>query len=127
MSQQKSQIAHLIELAKTDGALDPKEVMLIYGFAQKAGLTKDDMDEIIEGNFVADGVPESEEEKVSYFYQLLILAIVDGEGDDKEVALLLRMGDLLDLNQERVKDAIDYIVSNHHTDLSQSVVAEMLL
>ena len=47
MTPEKTQIANLIKLAKVDGELDHKEVMLIYGIAHKNGISKFDMDEII--------------------------------------------------------------------------------
>jgi hypothetical protein len=40
MSGKQDQLAQLIQLAKTDGHLDHKEVLLIYGIAQKKRLSK---------------------------------------------------------------------------------------
>ena len=74
MTPKLTQIANLIKLAKADGELDHREVMVIYGVAQKMGVSKLEMDEIIErAETIETSVPSEESDKIRYFYQLLIL------------------------------------------------------
>jgi replication initiation and membrane attachment protein DnaB len=123
MTPQKTQIAQLIHLAKIDGALDSKEVMLIYGLAHKHGITKFEMDEIIASS--SDDlmtVPTTEDERIKYFYQLLILSTVDFTVSDEEIEFLTRIGEKFQLNPNRVQKAIAHIVGNHETDLDESSI-----
>ncbi|MFT4678547.1 MAG: hypothetical protein ACI9RU_001251 [Litorivivens sp.] len=123
MTPQKSQIAQLIRLAKVDGELDSKEVMLIYGLANKHGFTKFEMDEIIE---LKDdellSVPATKDDRIRFFYQLLILATVDFEVSDDEVAFLTRIGGKFQLDPSKVTKAIAHIIANRETDLDHDSI-----
>ncbi|MCB0760894.1 MAG: hypothetical protein KDC12_05175 [Flavobacteriales bacterium] len=129
MTPQKTQIAHLIQLAKADGELDHKEVLLIYGIAHKNGISKFEMDEIVSQSehSYQYTIPDSEEDKIKYFYQLLIMATVDFEVNLDEVILLKNIGDRFGLDSEKVQRAIDYIIDNHKTDIDDAAVASLLL
>ncbi len=126
MTPEKTQIANLIKLAKADGELDHKEVMLIYGIAHKNGIGKFDMDEIIaRADSLETNVPQDEAERIRYFYQLLILATVDLKVDDDEAALLKRIGADMGLDEERVGRAIQHTIENHKTDLTDQEIASI--
>jgi hypothetical protein len=127
MSPEKTQIANLIKLAKVDGELDHKEVMLIYGIAHRNGLSKFEMDEIIQrADQIETTVPTSDDEKIRYFYQLLILSTVDFEVSDDEVQLLTRVGAELRLDRQKVQKAINYAIENQSVDLTNDDIAGIL-
>lgn len=124
MTPEKTQIANLIKLAKVDGELHHKEVMLIYGIAHKHGIGKFDMDEIISrADSIETSMPIIQSDKVKYFYQLLVLATVDHKVSDDEVSLLTRVGGELGLAPQAVRKAIDHVVENHSTDLSDEEIS----
>lgn len=127
MTPKLTQIANLIKLAKADGELDHREVMLIYGIAHKNGVSKFDMDEIIErADTIETNVPADESDKVRYFYQLLVLSTVDSKVDDGEVALLTKIGNELKLDSSKVDKAIQYVLNNETTDLTDGTLAEII-
>lgn len=127
MTPKLTQIANLIKLAKSDGELDHREVMVIYGVAQKMGVSKLEMDEIIErADTIETSVPSEESDKIRYFYQLLILATVDSNVDDDEVALLTKIGGELKLDSNKVAKAIHYVVNNETTDLTDGALAGII-
>ena len=123
MTPQKSQIAQLIHLAKIDGELDSKEVMLIYGLAHKHGLTNNDMDEIIELNDdQVLSIPTKKDDRIRFFYQLLILATADSEVSDEEAVFLTRIGKEFQLDASKVTKAIAHILANGKTDIDSDSV-----
>lgn len=127
MTPKLTQIANLIKLAKADGELDHREVMVIYGVAQKMGVSKLEMDEIIErADTIETSVPSEESDKIRYFYQLLILATVDSNVDDEEVALLTKIGGELKLDSNKVAKAIHYVVNNETIDLTDGALAGII-
>ena len=127
MKPKLTQIANLIKLAKADGELDHREVMLIYGIAHKNGVSKFDMDEIIQrADSIETSVPADDSEKIRYFYQLLILATVDSEVTEDEVALLTKVGGELELDASKVDKAIQYVLNNETTDLTDGTLAEII-
>ncbi|NNE56203.1 MAG: hypothetical protein HKN32_09290, partial [Flavobacteriales bacterium] len=62
-----AQLANLIRLALADGKLNNEEVSLIYGLADKHGITQDELDNIIDhlDEEVRD-VPEELEDRVRH-------------------------------------------------------------
>jgi uncharacterized membrane protein YebE (DUF533 family) len=127
MTPKLTQIANLIKLAKADGELDHREVMLIYGIAQKNGVSKFEMDEIIErADSIETSVPADESEKIRYFYQLLVLSTVDSNVDDDEVKLLTKIGAELKLDPDKVAKALHYVVNNETTDLTDGALAGII-
>lgn len=126
MSGKQDQLAQLIQLAKTDGHLDHKEVLLIYGIAQKNGFQKFQMDEIIkksEGKVYPRGL--SREENIRFFYQSLILTTVDHHISEQEIELLEKIGKELSLDGVRVKKAIDYVIEHKSTDLDEEEITSL--
>lgn len=120
MTPVKTQIANLIQLAKADGVLSPEEIMLVFGIAQKHGVTKYDLDHIIENaSDWSTAPPTAKNDRVVYFYQLLIMATVDGEVSDVEAAMLRKVGGELGLNSQNINQAIAHIEENTETDLSE--------
>jgi uncharacterized tellurite resistance protein B-like protein len=127
MANTQDQIAQLIQIAKTDGHLDHKEVLLIYGIAHKNGIQKFQMDEIIrksEGKVYPRSV--SREENIRFFYQALILTTVDHHISEQEIELVEKIGRELSLDPERVKKAIEYVVEHKATDLDEQEISNLL-
>jgi len=127
MTPELTQIANFIKLAKVDGELNQREVMLIYGIAHKNGVSKFDMDEIIErADSIETSVPDNESDKIRYFYQLLVLSAVDSNIDDDEITLLKKIGSELKLDSAKVVKAIQYVLNNETTDLTDDTLAEII-
>jgi len=127
MTPELTQIANFIKLAKVDGELNQREVMLIYGIAHKNGVSKFDMDEIIErADSIETSVPDNESDKIRYFYQLLVLSAVDSNIDDDEITLLKKIGSELKLDSAKVVKAIQYVLDNETTDLTDGTLAEII-
>lgn len=127
MTPKLTQIANLIKLAKIDGKLDHREVMLIYGIAHKNGVNKFEMDEIIERNdSIETTVPRDESERIRYFYQLLVLSSVDFSIDSDEVEMLKRVGGELKLDPAKIDSAIQHAIDNSETDLSDDAIAQII-
>ena len=127
MTPELTQIANFIKLAKVDGELNQREVMLIYGIAHKNGVSKFDMDEIIErADSIETSVPDNESDKIRYFYQLLVLSAVDSNIDDDEITLLKKIGSELKLDSAKVVKAIQYVLDNETTDLTVGTLAEII-
>ena len=127
MATTHDQIAQLIQLAKTDGHLDHKEVLLVYGIAQKNGIQKFQMDEIIrksEGQVYPRSV--SREDNIRFFYQALILTTVDHHVSEQEVVLMEKIGRELSLDPVRVKKALDYVIEHKATDLDEEEICGLL-
>ncbi|MGC6533509.1 MAG: hypothetical protein ACON34_10965 [Flavobacteriales bacterium] len=127
MTPVKTQLANLIQLAKADGQLAPEEVMLIFGIAERHGLTKYDMDDIVAKADEWSTVPPADQnERMVFFYQLLILATVDKQVDASEAVMLKRIGGELGLHENNVDEAINHILENTQTDLSEVEIRAIL-
>lgn len=93
MNHFKSQIARLVVLAKEDGNIDLEEVKWIYGMAAQWGLSSQEMNDIIsDPDTLSYDLPENQDEKMAAFYQMMTLAMADGDMDPDEEKLLLKTG-----------------------------------
>ena len=127
MEYAKSQIANLIKLAKSDGKLTHREVMLVYGIAHTAKLSKFELDEVIDHpDRFAGTMPFSEDEKITYFYRLLIMATMDMDVSEEEKELLKAMGAKIGLPADKVEKAIVYADENEVTDLNEAQFKEIM-
>lgn len=120
MTPEKTQLANLIKMAKADGKLHAHEQVMVFGIAHNMGFSKYDIEHIIEHADEWSTVPpEDEEGKIRYMYQLLILATSDRDVSDEEVSMLKRIGGEMGLNEDNVSEAVNHIVANKETDLSE--------
>ncbi|MDZ4749996.1 MAG: hypothetical protein SGI87_00160 [Flavobacteriales bacterium] len=127
MSPKHEQIAKLIQLAKIDGDLDHKEILLIYGIAHKHGVQKFQMDEIIRKSD-SNTYPRSidRDENIRFFYQSLILVTVDYKISEEEITFLEKIGKGLSLDPTRVKKAIAHVIENKETDLDETEIVALI-
>lgn len=101
-------IARIIVMAKLDEEIQDSELNFIYGLAEKCGLTNSDLQDIIEN---AESIAENQElntdNKVEYFYQVLIFALADGDLAKAERDYLLEMGKRMGFEQDKLEIVLD--------------------
>lgn len=126
MSPKLTQLANLIKLAKADGNLTKEEVMLIYGIAARNGVSKFELDEVIErADSIETSVPKDSAQAVKFLYQLLVMSAVDFDVSEDEVSLIRNVGAELGLSAGKVDQAIAYLIENQKTDLDDEEVASL--
>jgi len=97
-------IARIIVMAKVDGNIEEAELDFIYGLAARCGLSKDDLQDIIENaESIAENSEANEENRVEYFYQVLIFALADGVLAAEEKAQLLKIGIGMGFPEDKLK------------------------
>lgn len=120
------QMANLINLAKVDGKIEKEEIMLIYGIAARNGLSKYEMDEVIEkADDVKTETLSDPTQAIKFLYQLMVMAAIDFEVSEPEIALLNKVGRELGLEQAKVASAIEYLLKNQKTDLNDEAVHQL--
>lgn len=88
---EKALISDLIHLAKADGKLMQSEYDFILRIAERSGLTKDQVDQLIDNPLPSLPIV-TELERITHFHKLLLLMNVDWEAHDKEVEMLKNFG-----------------------------------
>lgn len=112
--QKKAQMAHLVNLismAGLDGNIDEREQELLFGYADKLGLTKDEFDSCVE-TYSSNGgqgvavIPETEEERAVYLKNLTTMMMIDGKVDDNEMEFIKLMAEKFGYNGEKALEIL---------------------
>lgn len=82
------QVKNLIMLALADGKASESELALIASVASREELTQDELNNLIEHpESVHIELPDNEEQKLRYIEDMVALMMIDGDLDDKELAM----------------------------------------
>jgi len=84
-------ISDLVQLAQADGKLVQSEYDFILRIAERSGIARDDVDELIQ-NPLPSLPLVTELERITHFHKLLLLMNVDWEAHDKEIEMLKNFG-----------------------------------
>ncbi|MCP4521121.1 MAG: TerB family tellurite resistance protein [Cytophagales bacterium] len=92
----KTHLRHLVRLAKADGVLHKDELKFIYRIGKQNGLTKKQVEKIIENPTAVDIVmPESRQDKFSQVFDLVQMMMKDGEVNDAETEFCMELANRL--------------------------------
>lgn len=106
-------IANLIKLAKSDGRMDPREIIFIQTIALKHQVTKFEFDDIISRvDFISDNAPVDENDKLHMFFIILTGMNIDQHADEAEKEFCKRLGNNLRIDATTVNKAIDFMSAN---------------
>lgn len=107
----RSHIKNLISVAMADGRLDREEWDLVVAIARLLGMSDQEI-EVIRQNpenvkFVA---PKKYEDKVQQIHDLVALITIDGEINERELAVCRKISLRLDILPQMVDDIISQIM-----------------
>ncbi len=104
MRMNKSYLKNLVALATSDGNVDDTEMNLLSEAAEKAGVSKHELQIMIDG---ADEykyyIPESYEDRETQLIQMLTLAIADGDFSEDEYSLCKMVAEKLDFTEKELQ------------------------
>lgn len=108
MSTSSLKIKLLLATALADGHFDTTELELLTDRAMWWGITPDEFEEIIDNPEITDSeaesLPQGAEEKAELMSELILMAFADGRLEPAEIEILIRLGSLLDVDEEKVRD-----------------------
>lgn len=105
-----SHMRNLVAIAAADGSLDDDEIDLITNLCTKVGLTNEDIKRIFERpDSIPFIIPDSYNERLEQFYDLVLVMMINGDIHEKEFALCEVFASKLDLgyNFQTVNQIVD--------------------
>ncbi len=125
----KTRIAFLAGMMTADGKIDEKEQAFLRRKAIKIGLSSDEVKKIINdslfGNFEPE-VPEDPEERYTLLIDLVIMMLIDGHIDDKEMDLCRSKCVSLGFSENIIPIMIDIITQANDKGLSYNECIKLL-
>lgn len=113
---EKERLSHvktLLALAFADGKLEKNEITAIAAFAARENVDVEEVQKMLDGkdnvNFVP---PQSEEDKVQYLHDLVLLMIADGNINEKEYALCKAVADQFGYREEVIDALLEKIIED---------------
>lgn len=117
---EKERLSHvktLLALAFADGKLEKNEITAIAAFAARENVDVEEVQKMLDGkdnvNFIP---PQTEEDKVQYLHDLVLLMIADGNINEKEYELCKAVADQFGYREE----AIDILLKKIIEDIQNS-------
>lgn len=117
---EKERLSHvktLLALAFADGKLEKNEITAIAAFAARENVDVEEVQKMLDGkdnvNFIP---PQTEEDKIQYLHDLVLLMIADGNINEKEYALCKAVADQFGYREE----AIDILLKKIIEDIQNS-------
>ncbi len=99
---------NLVAVAYADGHLDKKEALFLAERAEDYGLLKSEVDETIDNaenlKFI---IPQNDEEREAQLTDAVYIAMVDGNVDEKEYDLCLKIAEKLDFDNRYLDEIIE--------------------
>ena len=108
--EKETHIANMIKLAKLDGVLHPHEAMFIQSLALRMGINPIVFQRIVERpENTPARIPTSEKERFQQICELIILATIDQNGDEEELAFIKQHAVKMGIPDYKVNKLFDYL------------------
>jgi len=113
---EKERLSHvktLLALAYADGKLEKNEITAIASFAAREDVDVEEVQKMLDGKDKVKFIPpQSEEDKVQYLHDLVLLMIADGNINEKEYALCKAVADQFGYREEAIEILLKKIIED---------------
>ena len=107
----KSHFLNLYSMVMADGEVSSKEKMELYRIGEEFyGVTPETMDRLVFSDEILFYIPQTEEERVLYLYDVALIAWADGKVVDEERALMERLALRFDVKEDEVQTLVDFLI-----------------
>ena len=116
LDEKSSQLANLLKVAFADGSVNYFEDMFIKLIVGKMGIKPQEFKYVIDNlDKISFTAPKTDEQKVSYFWQVLQVMKMDMVADEKELELCKEIGQRIGFSNAQVEKVVEYMASNLRT------------
>ena len=113
LDEKSSQLANLIKVAHADGNINYFEDMFIKLIVGKMGISPKEFKYVVDNlDKISFTVPKTDDQKISYFWQVLQVMKMDMVADEKELKLCKEIGQRIGFTNTQVEKMVDYMGSN---------------
>jgi uncharacterized tellurite resistance protein B-like protein len=107
----KTHFLNLYHMALADENVDIRELELLYRIGEEGGISRAEIETLImQAEQPVFTSPTTLPEKISYLYDLSLMACADGEIDEAEQKLLMRFCSMFGFRQENVLSICEYLL-----------------
>lgn len=103
----------LLALAYADGKLEKNEITAIASFAAREDVDVEEVQKMLDGKDKVKFIPpKSEDDKIQYLHDLVLLMIADGNISEKEYALCKAVADQFGYREEAIEIILKRIIDD---------------
>ena len=125
MSSKSLKAKLLLAMALADGHFDTKELELLADRAMWWGISADDFETIINNPEISDeeseSLPQDPTERAELFSELILMAFADGKLDPEELNVLIKLGTVLDVDEQTVRSICEQEAKSFGVDLPDNL------
>tara|TARA_B100001173_G_scaffold288068_1_gene276915 strand:+ start:1130 stop:1534 length:405 start_codon:yes stop_codon:yes gene_type:complete len=128
LDEKSSQLANLIKVAHADGNINYFEDMFIKLIVGKMGISPKEFKYVVDNlDKISFTVPKTDDQKISYFWQVLQVMKMDMVADEKELELCKEVGQRIGFKNTQVEKMIEYMGTNLRKVIELSEFRKLIL
>lgn len=122
----KSHFLRLYQIALSDEDFDILEMRMLYEFAEERGVSKEQLNELLLSPSNYSSVPDSQEKRVEYLYDLAVMIWADGKVTEDEYNTLKKYCKKFDFLEDNIIPLTDFLLENAKNKTSKEEILKNL-
>lgn len=122
----KSHFLRLYQIAFSDDNFDILEMQMLYKFAEKRGIAKEDLNQILLNPSHQTLIPETLELRIEYLYDLALMICVDNKITEDEINTLRKYCSKFGFLDENVNSITDFLIESAKNNLSKQEIIDKI-
>lgn len=122
----KSHFLRLYQIAFSDEDFDILEMRMLYEFAEERGVSKEQLNELLLSPSNYSSIPDSQETRVEYLYDLAVMIWADGKVTEDEYNTLKKYCKKFDFLEDNIVPLTDFLLENAKIKTSKEEILKNL-
>lgn len=118
----KSHFLNLYSMVIADGEVSNKEKTELYRLGKLYGVTEKELSDLVFADDIVSYIPQEDEDKILYLYDLALIAWADGKVTDDEKYLLNVYAERFGVKKEEKEKLISYLLNEAQKKLSHEAI-----
>ena len=111
-TQIKSHLLRVCDMAMADGDFSPLEWKTLYHFAETRDISREDLERVLLTSTGEISIPQLQDERIEYLYDLVIMSLADDKIDDEELLMLRKFAKKFEFEEENIDELINYLIES---------------
>ncbi|MBO0321556.1 hypothetical protein J0X14_04535 [Muricauda sp. CAU 1633] len=108
----KSHFLRLYQIALSDDNFDVLEMQMLYEFAKDRGVSKEQLNNLLLSPTNQSAIPETQEKRVEYLYDLAVMIWADGKVTEDEYNTLKKYCKKFEFLEDNIVQIVDFLLES---------------
>ncbi|WP_418502506.1 hypothetical protein [Flagellimonas sp.] len=122
----KSHLLRLYQIALSDDNFDVLEMQMLYEFANDRGVSKEQLNNLLLSPTNQSTIPETQEKRVEYLYDLAVMIWADGKVTEDEYNTLKKYCIKFEFLEDNIVQIVDFLLESAKSKKSKEEILKKL-